>query len=300
MAGIRFQNQLLNCTINSCFFSSNSMQFWDVLKYLIPIYLVGHVLYLVYYAIDLYQFNPFVRLKSLSPGEENFISENFPIYKEFSPAQKAKCNSRIVWFRSKKKFVFYGDIEKKKELKLLLSATAVIMSLGLRQYRMTRSLHRIIVYPTKFYSKINRQHHLGEYNPNLKTIILSADNIWAGFADLMDNRNLAMHEFAHALSFEMNRINSWQGRKFRLGLRRIEKLFYEEDFLVKLAASQYFREYGLTNIQEFFSVAVENYFETPAIFKNDFPELFAELQNMLNMDFHFNKAGRTFRTSLES
>lgn len=276
------------------------MQFWDVLKYIAPAYIVGHTLYLIYYAIDLYQFNPFIKLKPLSHEEENFISDNFPIYKEFSPERKAKCNERIIWFRSKKHFVFYGDIERNEDLKLLLSATIVIMTLGLRQYRMMRSLIRIIVYPTQYYSKINRKHHLGEYNPNFKTIILSADKIWEGFDDLMDNRNLAMHEFAHALSFEMNRNSSWQGRKFRVGLRQIKKLFAQEDFLVKLAASQYFREYGLTNIQEFFSVAVENYFETPSIFKNDFPELFDELQKMLNMDFHYNKEGRTFRTSLES
>ena len=69
---------------------------------------------------------------------------------------------------------------------------------------------------------------------------------------------------------------------------------------MKLAASQYFREYGLTNLQEFFSVAVENYFETPAIFKNDFPVLFEELQKMLNMNFHYNKEARTFRTSREN
>ncbi|MFS4493668.1 zinc-dependent peptidase [Maribacter sp. 2308TA10-17] len=276
------------------------MQLWDVLKYLAPVYIVGHALYLVYYAIDLYQFNPFIKLKPLSQDEEDFIADNFPIYREFSPQVKAKCNERIIWFRSKKHFVFYGDIDRKEDLKLLLSATTVIMTLGLRQYRMMRSLIRIIVYPTQFYSKINRRHHLGEYNPNFKTIIFSADKIWKGFEDLMDNRNLAMHEFAHALSFEMNKNSSWQGRKFRVGLRRIKKLFAQEDFLIKLAASQYFREYGLTNIQEFFSVAVENYFETPAIFKNDFPELFDELQKMLNMDFHYNKEGRTFRTSLEN
>jgi len=275
------------------------MQLWDVLKYLAPLYIIGHALYLVYYAIDLYQFNPFVRLKPLSQEEEVFISESFPIYNEFSPGLKTRCRQRIIWFRSKKYFVFYGNVDRQEELKLLLSATTVIMTLGLPQYRMMRSLVRIIIYPTQFYSKINHRHHLGEYNPSFKTIVLAADKVWEGFDELMDNRNLAMHEFAHALSYEMSKNNSWQGRKFRVGLRRIQKLFSNEDFIVKLTVSEYFREYGLTNLQEFFSVAVENYFETPAIFRNDFPELFEELYQMLNMDFHYNKEGRTFRTSLE-
>ncbi len=270
------------------------MQLWDVLKYLAPVYIVGHALYLIYYAIDLYQLNPFVTLKPLSPKEVNFVSNHFPIYKELSPEQKRRCKERIVWFRSKKHFVFYGAIDQKEELRLLLSAASVILTLGLPQYRMMRSLLRVIVYPTQYYSRINRKHHLGEYNPNFKAIVLSADKIWEGFEDLSDNRNLAMHEFAHALSFEMMKTGSYQGRKFRLGLRRIKQLFEQEDFLIKFAASQYFRQYGLTNLQEFFAVAVENYFETPAIFKNDFPELFEALQMMLSIDFHYNKKGRTF------
>jgi len=276
------------------------MQLWDVLKIVALLYIIGHTLYLIYYAIDLYQFNPFVKLQDLSEREKKFLSENFPIYKEFSPELKSKCNERIIWFRSKKHFLFYGDIERKDDLKLLLSATTVLMTLGLHRYKMMRSLLRIIVYPTQYYSKINRRHHLGEYNPNFKTIVLAADSVWEGFEEAMDNRNLAMHEFAHALSFEMMKSSSWQGLKFRVGLRRIKRLFANEDFLIKLAASEYFREYGLSNLQEFFSVAVENYFETPSIFKNDFPELFEELRLMLNMDFHYNKHGRTFRTSLEN
>lgn len=276
------------------------MQLWDVLKIVALLYIIGHGLYLIYYAIDLYQFNPFIKLQPLSEREEKFLSNNFPIYKELAPELKSRCNERIIWFRSKKHFLFYGNIERKDDLKLLLSATTILMTLGLSHYKMMRSLVRIIVYPTQFYSNINRRYHLGEYNTNFKTIVLAADSVWEGFEKAMDNRNLAIHEFAHALSFEMMKSSSWQGRKFRVGLKRIKELFANEDFLVKLAASEYFREYGLSNLQEFFSVAVENYFETPAIFKNDFPELFEELKRMLNMDFHYNKQARTFRTSLES
>jgi len=277
-----------------------SMQLVDFLKIGAILYLVGHALYLVFYAFDLYQLNPFVKLKPLSGAEQQFIEKRFPIYKEFSTSLKEKCNERIVWFRSKKHFVCYGEINNKEELKLILSATAVIMSLGLRSYRMLRSLNRIIIYPSQYYSRINKKHHLGEYNPRFKAVIFSADTIHKGFAHLTDNRNLAIHEFAHALSFEMGKSFSLEGRKFRAGLRSISKLFAEEDFKVKFSASQYFRAYGLTNLQEFFSVAVENYFETPSIFKNDFPVLFDIIHDMLNMEYEYNKGGRTFRTSLEN
>jgi len=249
-------------------------------------YFIGYLLYLVYYALGIYHYNPFIRLKPLTAIEKSSLEGYFPNYGKLPNKLKQKCEKRIVWFRSRKKFVFYGEIEKKDELKLLLSASAIFMTLGLKDYQMLRSLLRIIVYPSKYYSKINNRHHLGEYNPRLKSVILSADNIWEGFDIPDDNVNLAMHEFAHALSFEMSKKGSWEARRFRVGLKKIKTLFSQEDFIIKLASSQYFREYGMTNLQEFFSVAVENYVETPKLFLNDFPELYSLLQRMLNFDFY--------------
>lgn len=249
------------------------------------IYFVGYLLYIIYNAFGFFHINPFIKLKPLSPHQKDFLGENFEIYDRLPQGLKKKCEQRIIWFKSRKKFVFYGEITRKEELKLLLSAAAAFMMLGLKDYRMIGSVQRIIVYPSQYYSKINRRHHLGEYNPGFKSIILSADKIWEGFKIPDDNINLAVHEFAHALSFEMTKKNSWEARRFKVGLRKIKELFQREGYAQKLADSKYFREYGLTNLQEFFSVAVENYFETPSIFHNTFPELFDIIQRMLNFDY---------------
>ncbi|MGI9550172.1 MAG: zinc-dependent peptidase, partial [Aurantibacter sp.] len=247
-----------------------------------------YLAYIIYDVLGLYQINPFIRLKPLSVEEQQLIADHIPIYGRLPEKYRQKCNSRIIWFRSKKKFVFYGEIEEQEELILILSAAVVLMTLGLRNYEMLRSLLRVVVYPTIYYSKLKRRHHLGEYNPNLKTLVLSADKIWEGFEIPDDNRNLAVHEFAHALSFEMLKKNSWEAKRFRVGIRQIGKLFQKEAFRTKLVSSQYFREYGMTDLQEFFSVAVENYFETPSIFHNDFPELFDIIQRMLNFDYEIS------------
>ncbi|MDB2606700.1 zinc-dependent peptidase [Zobellia sp.] len=240
---------------------------------------------MVYYVAGLYALNPFVRTKALSDKDKQLLEANFAVYSKLSPSLREKCDKRIEWFRSRKKFVFYGKIDKKKELTLLLSAAAVLMTMGLKSYKMRRSLLRIIIYPSKYYSRINRRHHLGEYNPHFKTVIFSADTIWEGFRISDDNINLALHEFAHALSFEMIKNNSWESRKFRVGLKKIKELFLREGYAQKLADSNYFREYGMTNLQEFFSVAVENYAETPDTFLADFPELYGIIQKMLGFDF---------------
>lgn len=264
---------------------------------LVLVYLIGYLLYIIYYAIGLYHINPFIRLKPLSPKEKHLITANFPIYSKLPQQLKEKCNKRIVWFRCRKKFVFYGNVAKQEDLKLVLSATVVLMTLGMRDYKMMRSLLRIIVYPTQYYSKINKRHHLGEYNPRFKTVILSADKIWEGFEIVDDNRNLAMHEFAHALSFDMIKKTSWEARKFRVGLKKIKELFLQEAFAEKITSSPYFREYGMTNLQEFFSVSVENYVETPVEFLNEYPQLYSIIQRMLNFDFHRATISRVPKTS---
>ena len=259
--------------------------FLQYLELLIGCGIVCAIIYVHRLHYNLNLFNPFIKLKPLTADEQLVLGKNFPMYQRLPKQYRQKCNDRIVWFRSRKKFVFYGDVAKKNELKLVLSATLVFMTLGLRNYKMMRSMLRIIVYPTQYYSKINRRHHMGEYNPFLKSIIFSADKIWEGFAICDDNINLAVHEFAHALSFEMLKKHSWEARRFRVGLNKIKELFAIKEFRSKLISTQYFREYGMTNLQEFFSVAVENYFETPSVFHNDFPELFYIIQRMLNFDY---------------
>ena len=257
----------------------------NIFATLATVYVLSYVCYMIYYAIGLYHWNPFIKLKPLSTNEKLTLIEIFPIYGKLPEELKAKCEQRIVWFRSRKKFVFYGQISDKEELRLILSAAAILMTLGLKDYKMMRSLLRILVYPSQYYSRIKRRHHLGEYNPHFKTVILSAEKIREGFAIPDDNINLAIHEFAHALSFEMIKKSSWEARKFRVGLKKIKELFLEESFIEHLESSQYFREYGMTNLQEFFSVTVENFVETPAIFSKDFPKLYDIIQRMLNFDF---------------
>lgn len=260
----------------------------EQLEIAIAALLFGYAVYRIATEIGFSQYNPLVSLKELSEREQAILKKTFVMYGRLPDAYRKKCDERIVWFRSKKSFVFYGKIPQTEELRLILSATAAFMLLGLRNYKMHRSLFRVIVYPSQYYSKINGRYHLGEYNPKFKTLVLSADKIREGFEIPDDNKNLAVHEFAHALSYEMRRKRSWEAKRFRVGMRKIRQLFEKRSFRQKLLSTQYFRQYGLTNLHEFFSVAVENYFETPSIFHQEFPELFDIIQRMLNFDYQIS------------
>ncbi|WP_394747193.1 zinc-dependent peptidase [Spongiimicrobium salis] len=243
------------------------------------------VLYMLYYAVALYFIDPYIRLKKLSVREEGFISYHLPFYRKLSLAQRNKFKKRIIRFRSRKEIVFNGEVEDKGEIILLISATAVMLTLGHRDYLLD-SVKRIIVYPSRYYSIFTRKDHYGEYNAGLKTLVFAADQLREGFKLPNDNINLGAHEFAHALIFNMKGKSFFQGFDFKKGLKKMKKISGDSQFIQKVKDTKYFRAYGQTNLHEFFAVAVENYVETPAVFKKEFPALYSTMKKMLNFDFN--------------
>ena len=232
-----------------------------------------------------YKWNPFEKAATLSESEKRILLKWLPAYGNFSAPVKKRFEKRTVWYHLAKNFKFQGQIDYQDDIKLLLSGSLALMTIGISNYRMMTSLVEIVVYPTRYYSRIKRQYHLGEYNLGLKRVIVSADRLWKGFEISDDNINLVVHEFAHALSFHLMKQPFGEGIRFRDGLKQIKKLLQRPEISLKLTNSSYFREYGMTNLQEFFSVAVENFIETPAVLKADFPELYDILKRMLNFDF---------------
>lgn len=257
----------------------------QIIGIVVLIYFVSYLLYIVYYAFGLYVINPFLKTEKLTRVEISKLEEIMTPIGNLNSEQKEKLYKRTAWLKAKKHFVFHGDIVNKEELRLLVSASSALLTLGLRNYKWIKSIRRIVIYPTKYYSKIRRQHHLGEYNAGLKILVFAEDMVQEGFNISNDNKNLAIHEFAHALCFETKGKNTWEARKFQMGLRRIRKLYNEDSFQEKLKASNYFRAYGQTNIFEFVAVIFESYLETPSTFKREFPDLYDLVRKMLNIDF---------------
>jgi MtfA peptidase len=50
----------------------------------------------------------------------------------------------------------------------------------------------------------------------------------------------------------------------------------------KLMDSDYFRKYAFTNQFEFVAVIIENFIETPQVFRTEFPHIYNKVRQMLN------------------
>ena len=227
-------------------------------------------------------FNLFHPVKPIIAKERHFINSFLVPYQSFSPEQRKRFLKRFAWFKSKKPFVFYGEIANKEEIKAYVTASAILMTLGLKNFRFQNSISRIIVYPSQYYSNIGKRHHIGEYNPAMKILVFSAEDLKQGFQIPNDNKNLGLHEVAHALFFENRKKSTWESRRFKVGLGKLEKLFSSKVFEKKLEGSSYFREYAKTSFMEFFAVLIESFFESPQDLKQEFPELHFYVKKMLN------------------
>lgn len=168
-------------------------------------------------------------------------------------------------------------------MKVMIGACAVQLTFGLpRIYLQHFSV--MVIYPDNYYSSITRRFHKGEVNPAYGIIALS----WKSFIDgylvhPTDAVNVGLHELAHALRLE----NIIRNEEYR---------FFDEDLLKKFDAFAwricheadpellFFRPYACTNEHEFFSVAIENFFERPHKFQSAQPQLYHILCRLLNQD----------------
>ena len=179
-------------------------------------------------------------------------------------------------------FVPRDKIKLTRAMKAIISCAAAQLLLflpkkGLSFYK------RIIVYPDYYNSMITHRKHKGEVNPGLRTIVFS----WRGIVEGLDNQNdginLLLHEFAHALWLEHKLVNSYTILDEDV-IIRFER--YAKNEMASLAADEqhFFRKYAFKNIEEFFAVAVENFFERPALFKQAQPELYIILAQLFKQD----------------
>jgi Mlc titration factor MtfA (ptsG expression regulator) len=142
----------------------------------------------------------------------------------------------------------------------------------------------IIVYPDAYKSKYTQKVHKGEVNPGFRLIVFSWKGIQAGMEKTKEGLNLLLHEFAHALWLEHKLMHREYSVLERRWVIRFEELAMVEMNNMKVNKHHFFRAYAFENIEEFFAVAVENFFERSEKFKAELPELYDVLINLLRQD----------------
>ena len=219
--------------------------------------------------------------KNLSKLQKDFLVKNISFYQKLSKQKQRYFEHRLVMFLRTYDFIAREDFDITPEVKVLIGASYIKLTFGMRRY-LTTVFEKIVVYPKTFYSVITEHYHKGEYNPAFKMIIFSWEDFLLGDIIINDNINLGIHEFTHALTFHGKKSNDISASIFFRGFKSVNAFLEKDNNLEKLKQSNYFRAYAFTNKIEFVAVITEHFFESPEELQEHFPELYAKLETMLN------------------
>lgn len=218
----------------------------------------------------------------LSAKHKDFLAENFIFYQKLPPRSKQSFERRVAFFISSKKFIPRQMDHVTWEMKVLISASAIQLTFGFPKVNLSWFRY-ILVFPDTFYSQANQQHHKGEVNPKAKTIVLSWKYFVEGYLTT-DGRNLGLHEMAHALRLENRIMNEEYNFLDADTLDQWELRARHTMEEIRNGREDFFRQYGATNNEEFFAVAVENFFERPMEFNEKHPKTYRTLCRLLRQD----------------
>ncbi len=221
--------------------------------------------------------------KTLSEEAKIILKRDVPFYNKLSPKHKLYFEHRLAAFIKDKDFIGRKIVSVTEEMKVLISATAVMLTFGFRGFYIGL-LSKIVIYPEAFYSNTSQSYKKSEFNPKLKAIVLS----WKDFkSDLKrETTNHYVYEFARAIHLSSMKDRDVSSTLFTDSFNELILLLQKKPSLKeKLKTSKYFKEHIYNNPIEFLAVLIEKFIEMPQELKSEFPEVYHKTKQMLNFNY---------------
>jgi Mlc titration factor MtfA (ptsG expression regulator) len=236
-----------------------------------------------FYAITHRFFRPYsaLPLEQLTREQRQFLFEQIHFYKHLSSNQRRSFDHRTKRFLASRQFIERDGVNLTDDMKLLISATAVQITFGMRSYMM-EEFATIVVYPRAYFSKLGNNYHKGEVNPK-GIVVLSWEDFEEGIRIPDDNLNLGLHEFAHVLALQRMYNRRFGDATFRAAFDKLMANLKNSVLRVALQRRVGLRKYALSNPMEFFAVATEAFFENPvALYRSNHVlyDLFCQIYNI--------------------
>ena len=175
------------------------------------------------------------------------------------------------------------------EDRLLVASSAVIPLFGFPAWSY-KNLDEVLLYPSAF----DRDYHFSnnsEYITGMVgsgamegKVIFSKSSLYLGFDIANDKKNVGIHEFAHLFDKEDGVIDgippNLEDKAFSIPWIDLARKETREI----LSNNSDINPYGATNMQEFFAVTTEYFFERPDLLNDKHPKLYAALSKIFNQD----------------
>ena len=222
-------------------------------------------------------------------GEKIIISENdlhvilmkrFHYYQKLDPSLQLVFVNRLMDFIDQKYFII-KDSRAFREMPVLVSAAAIQLTFGLKEYRL----------PFYKYIRIFKEEYVADHalkilagNVRGNMISVAWNHILQGYAEEKDGVNLGLHEMSHALYFQKLVVEEEYAKSFTRDYHSlVEKCSLAHQDEIK-GLKDFYSEYAETNLQEFWAESVELFFEKPGELRETYPDIFMAMRLLLNQD----------------
>ncbi|MGL5890672.1 MAG: zinc-dependent peptidase, partial [Bacteroidia bacterium] len=208
-------------------------------------------------------------------------------YRRLSSANKQQFIYRVHTYLQLVKIEGRQGLVLTQEMCVLVAASCIKLTFGYTYY-VPEKFNQVFLYPDVFILKNSTQEMHGSTSPN-GIVALSWKTLKKSFDVHDDNRHLGIHEMAHALRFN-RRMGGGEDYIFEKYLS-----LWEQEALPVFRNinndndNDYLREYAAANMEEFFAVCMEQFFETPSRFSAEHPKLYRAICLLLNQ----SESGKT-------
>ena len=219
---------------------------------------------------------------ALERSEREKLHDYFHYYRNLSPESKLIFESRLVSFRDSKAFYSPLSSTVPDEIKLMISASAIQVTFGLKMYQLPH-FKTFVIYPKRYTSPQTGKLSSGEVNTN-GAIVVSWQDYLLGLKAPNDGYNVGIHELAHAVLLENLVPNEAYQFLDSYALTQWKEHGRQVLIQMRKGALDFLRHYACRNIDELFAVTTEAFFETPAKLKEKLPDLYVILRKILLQD----------------
>ncbi|MBP9103261.1 MAG: zinc-dependent peptidase [Chitinophagaceae bacterium] len=212
----------------------------------------------------------------------NWLISYNPYYASLTEAGKERFLIRTAAFMQSKVFRYHAMIPE-EYIPVLISGAAVQITFGLRNFLMD---YFSVIHVIKGEYRIpGNDEDIYHGHVSRKGIHVAWNHFLYGFGDYKDCINVGLHEMAHAVSYDaFLGAEDLHDARFKRRLEEFRKLGRPVFRAMRAGDSHLLDNYAATNIDEFWAVCVETFFENTEEFKRTMPDLYHSITCLLNQD----------------
>lgn len=227
---------------------------------------------------------------------EAILEADLGIWHSFSDAERDALRGIIQVIVGEKYWEGCGGVEMDDRIRVLVSAMSGLLLLG-RSHGYFRNVHTILVYPgayTQHQEQVGRDGLVHTGSANLGEAWFNGPVIvsWKDALEAARNPgrglNVVYHEFAHTIDMQTGITNGTpplQKREHYATWHEVmSRNFQEIRGIYERGGRDVIRDYGATNVAEFFAVTTEVFFDAPVHLKQHRPELYDQFSLCYGQD----------------